>query len=137
MCPKELERALHSECHFLTRANVSLGAAKPGRAKFCQACEAAGKARDARPTSRERGYNPAWFKYCSVYLALYPFCVDPFKVHSEQVKSSEVDHITAHRGDQQLFWNHDNHQALCKSCHSRKTVEFDGGFGRQRKQFIP
>lgn len=43
--------------------------------------------------------------------------------------ASEVDHITPHRGDYALFWSAENHQALCKSCHSRKTTTEDGGFG--------
>ena len=32
-----------------------------------------------------------------------------------------VDHVIPHRGDQKLFWDEDNWQALCKSCHDRKT----------------
>jgi 5-methylcytosine-specific restriction enzyme A len=105
------------------------------RKKFCDSCESAGKARDNRPTSRERGYNAAWFKYRAVYLALHPFCVDPFKLHIERVRATRLDHIEPHRGNRELFWNPANHQGLCEGCHNRKTVEFDGGFGRQRKQF--
>lgn len=41
-----------------------------------------------------------------------------------------VDHVVPHRGDKNLFWNaRGNWQALCVSCHSRKTVKEDGGFG--------
>jgi 5-methylcytosine-specific restriction protein A len=32
-----------------------------------------------------------------------------------------VDHIIPHRGDQYLFWDQENWQALCKDCHDRKT----------------
>ena len=32
-----------------------------------------------------------------------------------------VDHIVPHRGDARLFWDEDNWQPLCKSCHDRKT----------------
>ncbi|WP_231555339.1 HNH endonuclease [Paracoccus sanguinis] len=30
-----------------------------------------------------------------------------------------VDHITPHRGDEALFWNWSNWQALCAPCHNR------------------
>ncbi|WP_330848890.1 HNH endonuclease [Mangrovicoccus ximenensis] len=31
-----------------------------------------------------------------------------------------VDHIQPHRGDQSLFWDVSNWQALCKCCHDRE-----------------
>jgi len=33
----------------------------------------------------------------------------------------EVDHVTKHHGDLTQFWDRANMQALCRSCHSRKT----------------
>ncbi|ETR05275.1 HNH endonuclease domain protein [Acinetobacter baumannii UH6907] len=30
-----------------------------------------------------------------------------------------VDHIVPHRGDDKLFWDTKNHQALCKLCHDK------------------
>ena len=33
-----------------------------------------------------------------------------------------VDHIIPHRGDEELFWNKENWQPLCKSCHDKKTA---------------
>ena len=33
-----------------------------------------------------------------------------------------VDHITPHQGNQNLFWDTNNWQALCKPCHDRKTL---------------
>ena len=32
-----------------------------------------------------------------------------------------VDHIVDHKGDQELFWNEDNWQSLCKPHHDAKT----------------
>jgi len=32
-----------------------------------------------------------------------------------------TDHITPHAGDQELFWDYDNWQGLCKSHHGLKT----------------
>jgi 5-methylcytosine-specific restriction enzyme A len=40
-----------------------------------------------------------------------------------------VDHITPHRGDERLFWDTANHQAMAKRCHDPKTAREDGGFG--------
>jgi 5-methylcytosine-specific restriction protein A len=63
-------------------------------------------------------------------LNSHPLCADPFGLHSEQgevVAAEEVDHIVplSEGGNNSL----DNLQALCKSCHSRKTVLENGGFG--------
>lgn len=33
----------------------------------------------------------------------------------------EVDHIVKHEGNPGLFWNRSNLQALCSTCHTRKT----------------
>jgi len=39
-----------------------------------------------------------------------------------------VDHVKPHKGDQQLFWDKTNHQALCKLCHDahKKRLELSG-----------
>lgn len=39
------------------------------------------------------------------------------------VLEMDVDHIVRHNGDPALFWERANLQAMCKSCHSRKTGE--------------
>ena len=41
------------------------------------------------------------------------------------VKVTDVDHIVPHRGDPRLFWDEENWQALCHSCHSKKTRNED------------
>ena len=43
--------------------------------------------------------------------------------------TTEINYIIPHKGNQQLIWDENNLQALCKSCHSRKTAREDGGFG--------
>ena len=42
--------------------------------------------------------------------------------------SDTVDHIKPHNGDIGLFWNEDNWQALCASCHSglKRSQEHHG-----------
>lgn len=83
----------------------------------------------ARGTAHERGYTSAWAKARAAYLSAHPLCV----VHRAQgalVAATVVDHKVPHRGDKTLFWASGNWQALCKSCHDRKTATEDGGFGR-------
>jgi 5-methylcytosine-specific restriction endonuclease McrA len=46
-------------------------------------------------------------------------------------RSLHVDHIVAHKGRQDLFWDRANLQALCARCHNSKTCKQDGGFGRK------
>lgn len=81
-----------------------------------------------RPEWR-RLYGRRWADYARAFLAREPMCV--MCRAKEQVRPAEVvDHITPHKGNESLFWDTDNHQALCKRCHDRKTVVQDGGFGR-------
>jgi 5-methylcytosine-specific restriction enzyme A len=49
-------------------------------------------------------------------------CVQDGKRESCGVVATEVDHITPHRGNPNLFWNRSNLQAMCRSCHSQKTA---------------
>jgi len=83
-----------------------------------------------RGSAAARGYGATWRKLRKMVLARRPLCEDPFGIHEardEVVASTEVDHIVPLRdgGGNEL----DNLQALCKSCHSRKTAREDGGFG--------
>jgi len=43
------------------------------------------------------------------------------------VLATVVDHITPHKGDNDLFWDRANWQSLCESCHNRKTAADDMG----------
>lgn len=51
-------------------------------------------------------------------------CVRCMK-NGRYVRATVVDHIKPHCGDQRLFWDEDNWQALCKECHNRKTLTED------------
>ncbi len=42
--------------------------------------------------------------------------------------AEHVDHVTPHKGDPKMFWE-GPFQALCASCHSKKTVEEMGRGG--------
>lgn len=80
---------------------------------------------DARPSRSARGYDRRWQKIRAAYLARHPLCV-ACQAAGRVTAATEVDHVRrlADGG------THDerNLQALCKSCHSRKTArEGKGG----------
>lgn len=81
-----------------------------------------------RKSSSKRGYNGHWRKARESYLLSHPFCVKCLR-RGIYEKSTVVDHIIPHKGNKILFWDKSNWQALCKSCHDRKTATTDGGFG--------
>jgi 5-methylcytosine-specific restriction protein A len=62
-----------------------------------------------------RLYNRrAWRSGARAFLMLHPLCVDCRR------PATQVDHIVAHQGDERLFWDSRNWQALCRSCHAKK-----------------
>ena len=70
-----------------------------------------------RKSSTERGYNWRWRNYRVKFLNEHPLCAD-HQARGMIVPASVVDHKIPHHGDEQLFWNPDNHQALCDLCHN-------------------
>lgn len=61
-------------------------------------------------------YNiPLWKKMRKEFLKDNPTCAVCGG------KATVVDHIVAHRGNVELFWNQSNWQPLCKECHDAKT----------------
>ena len=78
-----------------------------------------------RPSRSKRGYGRAWQRIRAAHLASKPLCAD-CKAKGLTVAATCVDHVD---GDS---FNNDpgNHRSLCSSCHARKTVVHDGGFGR-------
>lgn len=74
-----------------------------------------------RGSARERGYSSRWDRYSKWFLSQpdNALCVECFK-HGK-VKASEcTDHIVPAEPDSEVFWDSDNHQALCIPCNSRK-----------------
>lgn len=98
-----------------------------------------------RESSTKRGYGYKWQKAREGYLRSHPFCVDHQRA-GELVQAIVVDHKIPHRLDEAmssgdadrianakaLFWDQDNWQSLCKTCHDSKTAREDGAFGNQR-----
>lgn len=108
------------------------------RCNKCRARDAAYKAAldRKRPNAAERGYDSAWQKARAGYLLKHPRCAmcgEP---------ASHVDHRIAHRGDQRLFWEKNNWQPLCETCHNkRKQIQENRPLSveaeKRRNPFIP
>ena len=73
-----------------------------------------------RGGAAERGYDGRWRKARIAFLQRNPLCVECMR-KGVLTPATVVDHIIPHRGDKELFWNEENWQPLCKSCHDRKT----------------
>lgn len=70
-------------------------------------------------TAREKGYDSVWDKYRRRFLYYNPYC------YCCGATSKVVDHIRAHKGDQELFESLTNHLPLCTGCHNYVTGKFD------------
>lgn len=79
-----------------------------------------------RGTAHQRGYDARWEKDRTKFLDENPLCADHRKRGMIEA-ATVVDHIIPHKGDQTLFWDKNNWQPLCKSCHDRKTATEDKG----------
>ena len=73
-----------------------------------------------RGNAAARGYDTKWREARKLFLKRNPLCQECLK-HGKLTPATVVDHIVPHRGDQYLFWDQDNWQALCKDCHDKKT----------------
>lgn len=87
-----------------------------------------------RGTAHERGYNHRWAKARLTYLASHPLCVKCLK-EGRTTAARVVDHVVPHLGDQALFWDVNNWQALCDftspyNCHGSKTGKESNQRGR-------
>ena len=68
-------------------------------------------------TSTERGYGYKWQKAREHFLRQHPVCVR-CQAEGRAELATVVDHRIPHRGDQQLFWDEGNWDALCVHHHS-------------------
>lgn len=91
--------------------------------RYCENCSAEKqKASNRKRSSKSRErYGKEWQRTRADYLMMQPNCVDCGRL------AAEVDHIVPI--DQGGSDDHTNLASRCKSCHSRKTARFDGGFG--------
>nr|WP_288358226.1 HNH endonuclease signature motif containing protein [uncultured Pseudomonas sp.] len=85
--------------------------------------------RSDKQSSTQRGYGYKWQKAREHHLAANPLCVYCQR-QGLVTAASVVDHITPHRGDMAMFWDPENWQSLCTSCHSSvKQREEQAGRG--------
>jgi len=76
-------------------------------------------------------YNSSrWRRLRIQFIRVHPLC-EVCKRKGVVNAAEIVDHIKPHQGNEGLFWNESNWQALCKSCHDRKTAKEDGRWGRK------
>lgn len=66
--------------------------------------------------------TPEWKAASKDYLQQHPLCVTCLAEERTE-PSTLVDHVIPHRGNMQLFWDPENWQAQCASCHSKKTAK--------------
>jgi 5-methylcytosine-specific restriction protein A len=88
-----------------------------------------------RGSSYDRGYDNRWRKYRIIFLREHPLCEICLK-EGKITQATDIDHRLPHRGDKKLFWDESNLQALCHSCHSRKTAMEDGGFNNYKDKTV-
>ena len=76
-----------------------------------------GEWRNSAMSASDRGYGHRWQKARADYLSRNPACV---MCDAEGIitRANTVDHIVPHKGDERLFWDEGNWQALCASHHS-------------------
>ncbi len=65
------------------------------------------------------------------YLREHPLCVS-CQSRGREAPATILDHVIPHKGAAALFWDRNNWQGLCVSCHSIKTAARDGGFGNAK-----
>ena len=81
-----------------------------------------------RDLERQKLYGRRWRKIRASHLAGSPWCVSCL-ADGYHIPATEVDHIIRHEGNENLFFDVDNLQSLCKRCHSSKTAK-EVGFRR-------
>lgn len=78
------------------------------------------RAKRRRETSANRGYDYRWQRARAAWLTEHPLCNICWQAE-QTTAATVVDHVIPHRGDERLFWDPNNWQSLCKTCHDAKT----------------
>ncbi len=86
--------------------------------------------RSGKDGSTARGYGYRWQQYRLRFLMEHPLCVR-CQAQGVVTAATIVDHITPHQGDQALFWDEQNHQALCKPCHDSDKAREEHAAGQR------
>jgi 5-methylcytosine-specific restriction protein A len=92
--------------------------------------QATGSWRGGATSSAQRGYGYRWQQARAGYLTKHPLCVmcerDGFVT-----AATIVDHIVPHQGNQQLFWDRNNWQPLCKPHHDGEKAREEAASGQR------
>jgi 5-methylcytosine-specific restriction protein A len=75
-------------------------------------------------------FTKRWQRARLSFLRQHPLC-KLCDLDGQVTAANVVDHIKPHKGNQDLFWDPANWQALCPSCHSRWKNRMDRGHGPQ------
>lgn len=115
----------HGGCRVLTDASycpVHAAAREKEREALAKQYPSHGWNRGERVklTAAQRGYGAAWQRISQHYRSVHPYCALCLE-KGRYVLAQVVDHIQPHRNNDVLFWDMDNLQGLCKSCHARKS----------------
>lgn len=78
----------------------------------------AGSWRTSDQTAAQRGYGYKWQQARAGFLRSHPLCIR-CQAEGRVEQATVVDHRIPHRGDQTLFWDRNNWDALCATHHSR------------------
>jgi len=78
----------------------------------------------AKNAKKAKTYDSEWRSLRVLQLDLYPACAVCGR------DAVHVDHIKSVKTAPQLRLEPSNLQSLCHSCHSKKTAQVDGSFGR-------
>ena len=67
-----------------------------------------------------------WKEAAKEYMDTHPDCEGCGRIvyrgpNKRHPRKGHVDHMTPHRGNAVLFWDSDNWQTLCASCHAGKS----------------
>ena len=79
-----------------------------------------------RNSSNLRGYNGLWQKARRTFLDHNPLCIMCLE-DGVTAAATVVNHKVPHRGDQKLFWDQSNWEAVCKPHHDRHCQIRDNG----------
>lgn len=71
-----------------------------------------------RGTASSRGYDGRWRKTRLTFLAQHPLCCR-CEEEGRVEPATVVNHRIPHKGDQRLFWDRSNWEAVCKPHHDR------------------
>ena len=87
---------------------------------------------DRRPSAARRGYDARWRDFRAAYLLRHPTCAAMLRDGRRCGRpATDVDHkktLASGAGK----YDESNLAAYCHSCHSRKTVYFDGALSRPK-----